>query len=76
MDYKSLMERARETNIERDTHDHHYGFASPSDIPPRFTLRTAMAAIECGISIDDWNCVAEGQAMLEQLEKMLNGKER
>lgn len=65
MNYLELMEKARHANKERDDIDG--GFARP-DANPIILLRTAMSAIECGITLEDWNCVAEGQAMLEQLQ--------
>jgi len=66
MNYQKLMEKARQTNKERDQIDQNSGLGTP-DISPAILLRTAMSAIECGIVQEDWNCVAEGQAMLEKL---------
>jgi len=71
--YEKLMQKARETNQERDQADKHGGFATP-DVTVNLLMRTAMGAIECGIKTEDWNNVAEGQAMLEQLANKLNIK--
>lgn len=65
--YVRLMERARRTNLQRDAADRQAGFAPPPSLGVLQQLRTAMLAIECGIKTADWECVAEGQAMLEHL---------
>ena len=81
MDYEKIMRRARRVNAKRDRDERKAGFAAPSDGPLSQQIRTAMSAIEAGIRVKDWNCIAEGQAMLEllaekshQLEIELVGK--
>ena len=72
MDYEKLMRKARRINAKRDKEEREVGFAAPGDGDDNsLFLRTAMSAIECGIKTDDWDCVAEGQAMLETLELRL-----
>ncbi len=73
-----LMIKARKTNKGRDEIDHKSGFASP-DISPLYHIRTAMSAIGSGVSgmvrgaksKGDLDCIAEGLAMLEELELLL-----
>ncbi len=68
MDYKNMMGIARETNRERDEMDRRISSSGAvSDLSPSMIIRTAMAAIEAGIVTDDFETVAEGQAMLEEL---------
>jgi len=74
MDYDKLMDEARKQNVEFDAIDRKSPFASPHERSPKVHLITAMAAIECGIKTDDWSCVAEGQAMLEQLDERMKGE--
>lgn len=71
MDYDKLMRTARQTNAKRDEGERESGFAAPPDNEPSMFLRTAMAAIECGIRTDDWESIAEAQAMLEQVIKYM-----
>lgn len=70
-DYKKIMLKARKTNMERDDIDRSIGRPAPPDTTDDLFCRIAMSAIECGIKTDDWNAVAEGQAMLEMLELRL-----
>lgn len=65
MDYEKIMEQARKTNAQRDQSERKSGFQAESDAHPFMRIRTAMMAIQAGISIDDWSCVAEAQAILE-----------
>ncbi len=63
--YKVLMAKARKVNKERDAIDRASGFAAPPDTPVGALIATAMTAIESGIRQGDWDCVAEGLAMLQ-----------
>jgi hypothetical protein len=74
MNYQELMAQARKTNKERDQDERAVGFQAASDGTPDLQLRTAMSAIECGIKIEDWSCIAEAQAMLEHLHFIVTGK--
>lgn len=67
MNYEELMAKARKTNQSRSRSEHKAGFASPEDCDPGHHIRTVMTAIQCGIEVKDWNAVAEGQAMLEDV---------
>jgi hypothetical protein len=69
MNYEQLMRTARKTNAERDEIDHQADFTRPEAGPPILLLPTATSAIESGIRTNDWNSVAEAQAMLEALVK-------
>jgi hypothetical protein len=64
-DLEKLLAKARKTNARRDASDRKRGFAAPEDCPPFVFFKTAMSAIETGISASDWDCVAEGYVMLE-----------
>jgi hypothetical protein len=50
-------------------------FAAPVDAPLDVSLRTVMSAIEAGISCSRREMVAEGQAMLEQIERKVRASE-
>jgi hypothetical protein len=73
MNYDELMSNARRTNAKRDKQDRKNNFAAPGDLPLVEHIRTAMMAIEAGIKTDDWENIAEGQAMLEDAVKRLQG---
>lgn len=66
-----ILATARATNRHRDKLDRKNGFAAPSDCPVDVALETAMGAIYAGLSSSDWNCVAEGYAILEDVLAML-----
>lgn len=77
MNYEDLMSKARSTNANRDESERKSGYPAESDLPPSMQLRTAMMAIEAGIKLEDWGCVAEAQAMLENIARLMeadNGK--
>ena len=67
--YQKIMAKARKTNKRRDIQDDKYGDGKPDSAADGIImfLRTVMIAISCGIKMENWNNVAEGQAMLEQL---------
>lgn len=67
--YNQLMQRAREVNARRDESERKMGLGTPDQGPLSLQLRTVMSAIQAGIISEDWNAVAEGQAMLEVIEK-------
>ena len=46
-----------------------------SGCSPDMQLRTAMMFIACGIKTDDWDCVAEGLAMLEAVHEQMTGRQ-
>jgi hypothetical protein len=71
---RELIRDAERTNSERDAMEREDGFASP-DVNDASLLRTAMCALEAGMSQSDWPCVAEGYCMLVQLHKMVFGKD-
>jgi len=71
MDYEDMMKKARATNKQRDNHERKVGFMAASDCSLDLQIRTAMSAIQAGIASNDWVCIAEAQAMLEQVEKLL-----
>ena len=63
--YEQLMTAARKTNAKRDASERKAGFAAESDLHPFVQVRTAMMAIEAGITTEDWSNIAEAQAILE-----------
>lgn len=89
-DVKKLMAQARKRNAEMDATDRDSGFAPPGGpavsrltgeaIPEAIVtlmlLRTAMQAINCGMSVGDWGTVAEGQGLLERLHSRIDPEGR
>lgn len=74
MNAKELMRRARETNRTRDDSDRKRGFKTPAEFGTGELIRTAMCALVAGLTNEDWTCVAEATAMLEQLHLMVEGE--
>jgi hypothetical protein len=70
--YEALMKRARKTNRQRDEIDRLNGNKTPAECGLRELIRTAMAAIKGGIASGQWEPVAEGQAMLEEVKIVLD----
>lgn len=70
-----IVAKAAKTNARRDNLDTSAGFSPPKDCAPDVFLRTAMCAIHCGLSQNDFDCVAEGYAMLQTFHKMMVNKE-
>ena len=73
------MKNARVINTHNDITDALHGNATPRNVlyehgdEPAY-IRTVMAAIEAGIGIGDWACVAEAQGMLEDYLTYLEKK--
>lgn len=65
--YAKLMDRARKVNAKRDADEAAVGFLAASKDTPLGIIRTAMAAIRCGVLTDDWDAICEGQVLLETL---------
>jgi hypothetical protein len=63
-----LIQRAAEHNDALDATGAAHGFATPQSLGPTELLRTAIAAIVCGMEIRDWDCVAQGLVMVLQAE--------
>jgi hypothetical protein len=59
-----LVEKARKVNAGRDRMDS----CPPSHCPLDVELRTVISALSCGISTHDWDCIAEGLAMIQDAE--------
>jgi hypothetical protein len=67
--YRRLLAKARQTNARRDADDREGGKAgAPGDCPLDLHLRTAISALAAGMDAGDWDCVAEGLAMLQDAE--------
>jgi len=69
--FRRLIAKAEIFNQRADELDHKSGFAAPNDPidDPRITsqemlIRTVLMAIECGIKMNHWDCVAEAFVML------------
>ena len=62
-----IVAKAVKTNAHRDRMDAESGFLPPKDCPTDVFLRTAMVAIHTGLEQHDWDCVAEGYAMLQNI---------
>ena len=65
---KALLALARETNARRDRDERRAGFAAPPDATLDLHLRNAISAVIAGIEGRDWDCVAEGLAMVQDCE--------
>jgi hypothetical protein len=65
MNYEDVMAKARATNKKRDASERKNGMTPESEQHPFVQIRTAMLAIQAGITTEDWGTVAEGQAILE-----------
>ena len=74
MTVRERLDKARRTNDKRDRTDRRNGFSAPNDGPADMALRTAMCAIECGLQMEDLDCVAEGYEMLVDLHLKMTGK--
>lgn len=72
-----LVDDARRRNVKRDLMDHSAGHVAPGDDGPCEHLRTAICAIISGLStcggmeVNSANCIAEGIAMLQEIELKL-----
>ena len=71
MNWDEHLEKARRMNAERDITDREHGFATPARVGPTGYLATALEAIKAGGKMEDWDSVAEGVVMLEDLLKRL-----
>jgi hypothetical protein len=60
---QKLIDKARRTNAERDRID-----GGLMGLPVDVHLRTIISALVCGISMKDWDCIAEGTAMVQEME--------
>jgi hypothetical protein len=65
---KGLLRKARNVNRSRDAIERNHGHAAPGDCPLGVHLRTILEALMAGLEMQDWNCVAEGVAMLQDAE--------
>jgi hypothetical protein len=61
-----LLALANKTNTRRDKLDRKLGMAAPPDCPLKLHLRTVEQALMAGITIEDWEVIAEGIDMLIQ----------
>lgn len=71
--FERLMTAARRTNRERDEMDRKMGVATPLDVGPTETVRTAIAALEAGLKMRSLTAMAEAVAMLEEMLQELCG---
>jgi hypothetical protein len=65
--YEKLLKRARRINAVRDAMDRSHGFAPPADCSWEVQVKTVISALQAGITHRNWDCVAEAQAMLEDM---------
>lgn len=72
----SLVKKAKETNKERDQADRQTWGSAPPDQPLDLQARTVMMALDAGMRMKDWNCVAEAYAMMIDLHTGLRGADR
>lgn len=77
---EQLLKIARGTNTRRDKIEEDAGFASPGEGTWDLHLRTAIIAIGCGIAMvtprpkrndPGWQAIAEGLAMVQDVEKRI-----
>jgi hypothetical protein len=69
--FNALMARARKTNAKRGMIERQAGFASPEAGFLDEWARTIICALHCGIKTHDHDALAEGLAMLVDLEAEL-----
>lgn len=69
--YHNILVKAINKNREYERIERKHGYLPPKDYPLIEHLRTAMSAIGCGISIQNWNCVAEGLVLLAEIHERL-----
>jgi hypothetical protein len=69
--FKALMVKARKTNAERSMTERRAGLAPPDAGLLDEWARTIICALHCGITTEDTNALAEGLAMLVDLEAEL-----
>lgn len=82
MTFDQLVAKARKTNERRDAMDLSRGLGTPHSGDVRMGVRTAMSAIQCGITEflagcpdDRWlDAIAEGYVMLEIESKRLSAQ--
>ncbi len=70
MDYNTLMKEARKTNKERYNMELEGCFES-LNVSLMAYITTAMSAIQTGITTDNFETIAEGQAILEQAVEII-----
>jgi hypothetical protein len=66
-DLQKMMARAAKTNLERDVMERASGLSAVSDTPQMAIVRTALCALEAGLRMQDWSCVAEATDMLAKM---------
>ena len=71
MNYSELMDAARKQDEAFEAVEVEVGTLPLRNAPLIMQLKTAMAAIEAGIVLDDFSTVAEGQVILERIVKIL-----
>ena len=67
MNWEDRLQKAKRTNTKRDALDRGMGFATPSETELPIYLATALEAVKAGGKLEDWDFVAEGVVMLEEL---------
>lgn len=67
--FDAIMERARQTNRHRDAIAKSCHNPVPRECGPAVYVAAAMEAVETGVRVRDWDAVAEGLAMLEDLRE-------
>lgn len=65
--YQEMMIEATVRNARMDKADRAAGFATPAEAGDRLLLATIASGIESGMRAQDWQTVAEAQAMLLQM---------
>lgn len=69
-----IVAKAIERCRSYDEADKKCGYAIPRETPLLLHLRTAMSAIDCGISTKNWSVVAEGLVLLAELHERIEAK--
>jgi hypothetical protein len=70
---RDLIQKARQTNRERDEIDRRSGFSPSGEAGQILLLRAAMTAIWWGLETDDMDAVGEGYDMLACLHLHMAG---
>jgi hypothetical protein len=69
--FNQLVAKARHTNDERDTVEGKHGFANPVNCPVPVGVQTVLFAFQAGMARSDWDCIAEGYVILDDITKEL-----
>jgi len=74
MDFDELIKRVAKHLAMVNKSERRSGFAADEDCPVPVRLRTVELALNAGVKMEDWNCIAEAYLMLCAINKKINAK--